>query len=164
MQEIQRRLDVGEQSKATTSVGGRGKYCWDCCSHRLLFSQRNMVCCKRTNALLWFVNIKLWKEIQLKFFGRHDKKALFLRHFPDKLQEQDGATHDKEGPSPCGVDYSLPYKHNIFWPQKPNITLHMWCTPAAIAVHSTLLYNVLRDEESHSSSVVTKREVHLHTL
>ena len=52
MQEIQRRLDVGEQSKATTSVGGRGKYCWDCCSHRLLFSQRNMVRCKWTNALL----------------------------------------------------------------------------------------------------------------
>ena len=83
MQEIQRRLDVGEQSKATTSIGGWGKYCWDCCSHRLLFSQRNMVCCKRTNALLWFVNIKLWKEIQLEFVGRHDKKAIFLRHFPD---------------------------------------------------------------------------------
>ena len=29
MQEIQRRLDVGEQSKATTSIGGRGKYCWE---------------------------------------------------------------------------------------------------------------------------------------
>ena len=52
MQEIQRRLDVGEQSKATTSIGGWGKYCWDCCSHRLLFSQRNMVRCKWTNALL----------------------------------------------------------------------------------------------------------------
>ena len=52
MQEIQRRLDVGEQSKATTSIGGRGKYYWDCCSHRLFFSQRNMVRIKWRNALL----------------------------------------------------------------------------------------------------------------
>ena len=106
--------------------------------------------------------MKLLKEIQLQFVGRHDKKATFMRHFPDDLQEQDGAIRAVDGP--YGVEYSLPYKHNIFWPQKPNITLHMWCTPAVIAVHSTLLYNVLRDEESHSSSVVTKREVHLHTL
>ena len=56
---------------------------------------------------------KLWKEIQLKFVGRHDKKAIFLRHFPDKLQEEDGATHDKEGPSLCGVNKSFPHKHNI---------------------------------------------------
>ena len=96
---------MGEQSKATTSIGGWGIYCWDCCSHRLFFSQRNMVRFKWRNVLLRFVNMKFLKEIQLqlKFVGRHDKKATFLRHFPDKPQEQDGATHDKEGPSPSAL-------------------------------------------------------------
>ena len=104
--------------------------------------------------------MKLLKEIQLQFVGRHDKKATFIRHFPDDLQEQDGAISAVE--DPCGVDYSLPY--NFLWPQKPNIAIHLCCTPPVIAVHFTLLRNDLRDEESHSSTVVTKREVHLHTL
>ena len=60
------------------------------------------------------LNMKLLKEIQLKLVGRQDNKATFMRHFPDNLQEQDGASHDKEGPSPCGVDKSFSHKHNIF--------------------------------------------------
>ena len=58
--------------------------------------------------------MKLLKEIQLQFVGRQDKKATFMRHFPGELQEEDGATHDKEGPSLCGVNKSFPHKHNIF--------------------------------------------------
>ena len=73
---------------------------------------------------------KLWKEIQLKFVGRHDKKAIFLRHFPDKLQEEDGATHDKEGPSLCGVNKSFPYKHNIFLALETQ-----YCSSQCVVIH-----------------------------
>ena len=66
--------------------------------------------------------MKLLKEIQLQFVGRHDKKATFMRHFPGDLQEQDGAIRAVE--APYGVDDSLPYKQNFLWPQKPNIALH----------------------------------------
>ena len=48
--------------------------------------------------------------------------------------------------------------------RNPILLFKMCCTPPVIAVHSTLLCNDLRDEESHSSADVTKREVHLHTI
>ena len=101
--------------------------------------------------------MKLLKEIQLQFVGRQDKKATFMRHFPGDLQEQDGAISAVEGTAYLTSTIS-------FGLRNPILLFTMCCTPRVIAMHSNLPCNDLRDEESHSSAVVTKREVHLHTI